>query len=318
MTVHQSKGLGFDMVIADGLDKKGRTNNGTRIALGPEAKAVEWGVVLPPKEFALQDDILRRQIEIEDAETKYGKICNAYVALTRAKKALYVLTTELGENSKTKNFARFLTLQFANSPTEFGNPNWFEAHALLEKGPDAAIAPRVFQKPIHGTPRPVFPSSFKHTEGTSSTLGGFSLSAAELGTEVHGILARIEWLDESDPHLDNPSDEALELVKVFLAKPETRRIFTRPSMPVALWCEQAFDLMLDGQWVSGIFDRVEIHRSHTGTPTSAQIYEFKTDHGTDREIHDRYANQMTIYRQAAAKLLGLDEESVKSRILRVR
>jgi ATP-dependent exoDNAse (exonuclease V) beta subunit len=75
---------------------------------------------------------------------------------------------------------------------------------------------------------------------------------------------------------------------------------------------------LDGKWVSGIFDRVVIQRAPDGSITSAVIYDFKTDHGTPAEIEERYAGQMSVYRQAVSKLLGLDQDSVTSQILRVR
>jgi ATP-dependent exoDNAse (exonuclease V) beta subunit len=61
-----------------------------------------------------------------------------------------------------------------------------------------------------------------------------------------------------------------------------------------------------------------IHRSQDGSPSSAAIYDFKTDHGTDAEISERYSGQMETYRRAVSHLLGLDERSVDCKILRVR
>jgi ATP-dependent exoDNAse (exonuclease V) beta subunit len=319
MTIHQSKGLGFDMVIASGLDKKGGGNDGTKLALGPSASEVKWGVLLPAKDFAEQDDVLRKQIKIDEADKKYGEICTAYVALTRAKKALYVVTTELGENTKSKNFARHLGLQFGSSLVQFGNAKWFEADKTKDADSiSAPAAPIVFHAPFHGTPKPVSPSSFKAESAVGLGIAGLSLDAAELGTEVHEALAGIEWLESSALQMDALSREAADLVRGFLQKPIAQTVFTKPPNPADLWRERAFDFMLEGQWVSGVFDRVVLHRSNEGSPTAAIIYDFKTDHGTAAEIEERYAGQMEVYRKAVCRLLRLSPECVKSQILCVR
>ena len=319
MTVHQSKGLGFDMVIVSGLDKKGGGNDGTKLALGPSASEVKWGVLLPAKDFAEQDDVLRKQIKIDEADKKYGEICTAYVALTRAKKALYVVTTELGENTKSKNFARHLGLQFGSSSVQFGNAKWFEADKTKDADSiSAPAAPIVFHAPFHGTPKPVSPSSFKAESAVGLGIAGLSLDAAELGTEVHEVLAGIEWLESSALQMDALSREAADLVRGFLQKPIAQTVFTKPPNPADLWRERAFDVMLEGQWVSGVFDRVVLHRSNEGSPTAAIIYDFKTDHGTAAEIEERYAGQMEVYRKAVCRLLRLSPDCVKSQILCVR
>jgi ATP-dependent exoDNAse (exonuclease V) beta subunit len=76
--------------------------------------------------------------------------------------------------------------------------------------------------------------------------------------------------------------------------------------------------MLDGHWVSGVFDRVVVHGSDDGMPLSASIYDFKTDHASVAEIEERYAVQMEVYRKAVCRLLSLSPDCVKSQILRVR
>jgi ATP-dependent exoDNAse (exonuclease V) beta subunit len=317
MTIHQSKGLGFDMVIASGLDKKGRANDGNRIALGPTLRAVEWGVLLPPKEFAQQDETLRAQFEIDDAESHYGNLCKAYVALTRAKKALYVVTNEVGE--KAKNFARHLQLQFGNPAAPFGEADWFQQFPLTPAATAVESAQPAFVRPASGTPKPVSPSSFKAESGKGTGFASLSQDAATLGTEVHEALAEIEWLgDKEFPSFPDVSKEAADLLYGFLKTPTARNAFSRQSDNSEAMREKAFDVLLDGKWVSGIFDRVVIQRAPDGSITSAVIYDFKTDHGTPAEIEERYAGQMSVYRQAVSKLLGLDQDSVTSQILRVR
>ena len=95
-------------------------------------------------------------------------------------------------------------------------------------------------------------------------------------------------------------------------------MFTKPEKSHNLWRERAFDVTLDGQWVSGVFDRVLVHLSEVGEPTSAIIYDFKTDHGSPAEIEERYAGQMDIYRKAVCALLRISPDCVKCKILCVR
>ena len=319
MNVHQSKGLGFDMVIVSGLDKKGGGNDGTKIALGPPAGEVEWGVLMPAKEFAVHDRVLDAQVKIQEADDKFGEICTAYVALTRAKKALYVVTNELTKNTSAKNFARHLLLQFGAASTSIGNANWYQCHAIGEAVTDpvpAAFNP--FCSPLQGTPKPASPSDFKVESARGSKFATLSLDAAALGTEVHEALAGIEWIDSHAFDWEALTNDAANLVRGFMDKPAAQDAFTKPANPADLWREQAFDVMLDGQWVSGVFDRVVVHRSNEGSPTSAIIYDFKTDHGSPAEIEERYAGQMEVYCKAVCHLLGLSTDCVKSRILCLR
>ena len=104
----------------------------------------------------------------------------------------------------------------------------------------------------------------------------------------------------------------------FLEKPIAKDVFTKPEKPHNLWRERAFDVMLDGQWISGVFDRVMVHQSPDSRPISAIVYDFKTDQGNSVDIEARYEGQMEIYRKAACKLLCLTEAQVKSQILCVR
>ena len=104
----------------------------------------------------------------------------------------------------------------------------------------------------------------------------------------------------------------------FLEKPIAQEVFTKPAHPHNLWRERAFDVTLEGQWVSGVLDRVLVHCSNEGSPTSAIIYDFKTDHGSPAEIEERYAGQLEVYRKAVCHLLGLSTDCVKFKILCVR
>jgi ATP-dependent exoDNAse (exonuclease V) beta subunit len=125
MTIHQAKGLGFKMVIVSGLDKTAHSRIADELVLGPDGKDPHWGMLLPRKDIAEADPVLRQQTERLNAESKTNELCSAYVALTRAKRALYVICDELSERSKATHFGRHLKLSLEEGWTQ-GDAEWFE------------------------------------------------------------------------------------------------------------------------------------------------------------------------------------------------
>jgi len=322
MTVHQAKGLTFDMAVVSGLDSRNNDRSAGTLALGG-AGLTSWGILLPQKMLCEQDDTLNRARESLLAESAYGELCTAYVAMTRPRFGLYLVTGRLKEDSKAKGFARLLglTLGQADPYFENGNAKWFERNPAEAAGRDitSTVEPESdFLPPERGTPRPVAPSSLEKAGETADPAGGISLEAGNLGTEVHRALAKISWLDEGKPAFAGCSTAAKKLLNAFIGSEVARQIFSKPAPVCTLWREQAFDVMADGQWVSGIFDRVHVFRNPDGTPASATVYDFKTDKAPAGEIVTRYAPQMTSYRKAAAALLGLQESLVTVRTVPVR
>ncbi len=76
---------------------------------------------------------------------------------------------------------------------------------------------------------------------------------------------------------------------------------------------------MDGQWVTGAFDRVMIERDANGNALSTTILDFKSDevdngsslHG----IAERYRPQMLLYRKALSQILNLDRERISIQLL---
>lgn len=126
MTVHQAKGLGFEMVIIAGLDKQGGARTADELVLGPDKKAPKWGLLMPRKDIAEKDPVLCRQNELREADARTNELCGAYVALTRAKRALYVISDALKEKSSAKHFGRHLQLTLQEK-WERGDPQWYQA-----------------------------------------------------------------------------------------------------------------------------------------------------------------------------------------------
>jgi len=124
MTVHQAKGLGFEMVVVSGLDKTARSRTADELVLGPDRRDIRWGVLLPRKDIAEADPVLREQAQRLEAESKTNELCGAYVALTRAKRALYVVGDELKEKSRASHFGKHLQLCLGDGWAQ-GDAQWY-------------------------------------------------------------------------------------------------------------------------------------------------------------------------------------------------
>jgi ATP-dependent exoDNAse (exonuclease V) beta subunit len=136
MTVHQAKGLEFDAVFLPELDEE---------LLGQPPNAIFWsdepaGDVVGVLRYASKEvqehlpDELRRRFRDRTVRAVREAYCLLYVALTRAKHALYLITAPSKPNERTvpKTFAGVLRAALgAEAPLEpgrvwftIGDPNW--------------------------------------------------------------------------------------------------------------------------------------------------------------------------------------------------
>jgi ATP-dependent helicase/nuclease subunit A len=313
MTIHNSKGLGVDMVILPELGGKAltefRDSSGVVLNRDPGGE-VRWGMALPRKEFCEADPVLREAREEIRGRQSYEALCVLYVAMTRAKHALYCLAVR-GRNDK--NAGNWLGRTFPPVEQEggwraLGDASWFEKYPVVaNETPICVVDPAS----LGGSLR---------TEAVSpSRSGGHKVfladlltrgSARRLGIEVHQLLARIAWLDEVPPAVpDGASVEARKIVHNFLDSAAARTVLGRPHGAATLWRERAFDVVLDGSVVSGVFDRVVVRLNEAGQPAGADIFDFKLA-SPGHWLNARHAAQLLGYRQAAASLLGLPLEKV--------
>ncbi len=330
MTLHQSKGLTFDMTVVSGLDREsGRKDEKIHLCRDKSAERIpQWGCLMPKKDLARLDEKLGDALEQNQTRESYEKLCIAYVGMTRSKHALYVVTNQIKPDSKAKNFGRLLrlTLNTASSVYEKGNASWYERKEEIgnTKGSKDQTPSVPAEKPkipacSTGTPHALSPSSLALKVKQSKNAPGksiFSSEAAELGTEIHDVLSRIGW-DIFEVDLASCTPEANRLLKEFLKSAEAKALFTQPGEEWDFWNEKSFDLLDDNQWVSGVFDRVHV-RWEGGKAMEAHIYDYKTNRSTPEAIAKEYEGQMEQYRKATSKLLGIDIEKVSARTVPIR
>ncbi|MDA1005833.1 MAG: PD-(D/E)XK nuclease family protein, partial [Verrucomicrobia bacterium] len=237
-------------------------------------------------------------------------------------------TISLGERT-------VLSLYESSKPT--ADANWYLQAA--RKGADKSVGPgeeaatpadSAELAPRLRPPRRL-PSA--HSAGTTMGAGLFSREsnrARTHGTIVHALFEQIEWLDDFDfktdparwevlraraPHL---FDEARREVKKSLAHTEVVSALSRPKTSrkesIECWRERPFELLQDGEWISGCFDRVVIVSGPGPLPLRATILDFKTDQvANEAEAAVRaehYRPQLRNYRACLAQLLGLARDRI--------
>jgi ATP-dependent helicase/nuclease subunit A len=315
MTVHQAKGLGVDVVILPELGGQAMSDfrDDARISLHrDEHGVVQWGLALPRKEFCEADPVLQSAREEIRARQSYESLCVLYVAMTRAKKALYCVTAA-GRN--VKHAGKWLENTFPGDGDhrEVGNPKWFNEYPKTEPMDSDLRSPLTPHSPL----------VTRHTSSTSPSRRKprklesiiINREGRAFGSEVHRLLAAIEWFDAALPPEIPGDDSAAETVNRFLATSDAAKVFTRPAGQFLLWRERTYDVEIDGEIQTGTFDRILITLNN-GQPVEAKIYDFKTDQGVT-DLQKKYHDQLDAYRAAAAKLLGLPLENVSATAISV-
>jgi len=307
LTVHASKGLDFDLVVLPDVDEGALTmlRSDQPVHLHTERDGrIAWGLDLPPKAVCETDGVLRGAYEKALAEETYENLCVHYVAMTRAKRALYIVSEKLGEKTTARTFNRLLHEALERTDGEFlvGDAQWYLTAAAKEEEPMMEILP-LETAPVEELRRET-PS--RGAPGRFAFAGGDK--ALALGAEVHALLAQISWTDDAAVSTSGVTPEAGKLVAAFLKTEAGGRIFGRPQEAVTLWREQAFEVVVDGRWISGVFDRVVIREGR------AEIFDFKTDDISSPSS----AEQMRLYREALSALTGIAVEGIEAALVSVK
>lgn len=348
MTIHKAKGLGFDVVLLPDLEGKRLDERRAGLAVQKAAdRTVEWVFDLPPKIFWEHDEVLAGHVRGAEAEAGYEALSLLYVAMTRAKRAMYVITQPVGK-SVSRNFPKLLAETLGGDPQPLrvgklavagpwsrGDADWHLQVVAAEKSPGVGTRIEVISE--QGAKR-VARRSVRRPSGEK---GGsfpaaqvFSLEAtagADFGTVVHELLAEIEWCTpaESEKYVvawrDRAVDEAArEEALSCLRERDLAPMWVRPTAPrVEVWRERAFEVVLEGSvWVTGVFDRVVVERDEAGRALRATVSDFKTDRlGEEVGLADaaaRHAGQLNLYRKVVAVLASIPVENVKCELVFTR
>lgn len=232
MTIHQSKGLEFDIVVLPELDQ--------RLFRTPAAAAASPSPAAPPDRVSIWRnkgirDLLPRHLREAFAQTTRRDVsealCLLYVALTRAESSLHLLTQPISATKLPSTFAGVLIAGLVDMDDvvadklmySHGDERWFQSRPKLLTTSSAqtqlseTVKPSaVALKPMTGRQRGLRRDAPSRHEGgrirfpvsqfadTSSHNGqtNSKLSPADRGTVIHEWFEQIEWLAKKSPEDD--------------------------------------------------------------------------------------------------------------------
>jgi ATP-dependent helicase/nuclease subunit A len=305
-----------------------------------------------PRKLVAERDAVLAAVRGDCLEAEeFEELCVLYVALTRARYATYAVVAD--RNAPTSP-AAILRERLAGDGTgdpmtlggeaipvlcEYGDRGWFET-----KRPQAPAAVR---------PCPAWPAGFAAKESGRPRLIRFepskqdvfarnagrlfdreSTEVVDFGSAIHELFEPIEWIEDADVDAVVEAWEpgsrydaavtrdAIEQFRNCVTSETVRECLSKPAGPVDLWREKRFDIVQDGKLVTGVFDRVTVLRDGKGRPVAATILDYKSSRvdapaQIDRRAED-YTPQMTTYRDALSRILGLDPRKITLLLLFTR
>lgn len=300
MTIHKSKGLGFDVVMLPELPDRNRIPEAGKFKV---ARGRDWLLDLPGKWAYEKHPEISQALERWEQGQIYENLCLLYVALTRAKRGLYVFLPEEPKSRQGEKGIQHATpANLVRQSTGMGfpesDPDWTSDVPDLAK-PDPAPLPSLAE------PKPQRARTSPSAEKGGEFSGGGS--GRRIGTEVHELFETIEWLEPGEVP-SQPYSAAGKIVEDALKIPEIHRVFVNDGS--TLYREQPIEVIVNGKWMSGIVDRM--HVSEDGI----EVYDFKTDAVSGvGELLSRYRGQMEAYQKALAKIFGKQESQIVCRMV---
>lgn len=337
-TVHKSKGLEFDIVIIPGLGSSCVKSEVNRMMYMRERQLEPISAAMPSTVSGMRRAFpeIDRVARSMESRSLSGELSVLYVALTRAKHALYLIADadpalSYGRPRGCKvSLESILRSTLAGSKGgvaageilyERGDPQWMSGLSQPVEAVCATELKRTVRAPgrkMRSVPI-VAPSSLHAGKG----LFRFSRARQEArrrGTRLHALLQKIEWLDGAQ----EAGDAELLNLQESLRQGECARYFLREEYDQRGWedtqlhRELPFAVRIDDSIARGAVDRLVLRRNQS-TIIEAQIIDFKTDRvATPQELAqavERYRPQMLMYRRAVAALYNLKLEMVEAVLL---
>lgn len=318
MTIHKSKGLGFDMVVLPDIYKspnKGGLGKVSEMYGGGFGDEGDFAGILitPLKDVCALDKFLYENYNRLQDTSAFENICALYVALTRAKNALYVVMPEPKPKSKSAMpslisgaFEAAIGANVCESDGSgdgvgeicAGFENWFEGSA--EELPERGEIP-----PLES------PAAFVPSGGAAraSESENFDVEAAEFGTAVHALLAeysRSGVLPARESAADFASPEVFGVVRRLGKSEAGRKVF---GFGGEVYTEIPFFGTFGGVRENGVIDRLEIERNPDSSVREARVIDFKPTAANP----EQYASQLAVYARNVRRLFAA--ENVRAFIL---
>ncbi len=311
MTIHRSKGLGFDYVVLPLYEKTGLS-----IDDNADLLTDDWILPSPLSSVYKHVPVLAEAYNARNDENAQEALCDYYVAMTRAKWAMTLVLHPQSKTTETVRFSDCVRQTLSGSP--IGNPKWVDEYRCArekeEEEKKKKVAKKVAEEKLEPLPlyvrsqrrvltrkRPSVSAEGKICAGDLFAEASAVRNAAlDYGTKIHAQYEAIEYLDSAKE--GNGLEQAL----------------LRRGDEIDLWREKSYELIVDGSWVSGCIDRAVFYKDGT-----VMISDYKTNRKEKNESVDDfkkrlieiYAPQMSAYRTAVSLLTGIDKSKIKTQLL---
>ena len=296
MTIHKAKGLGFDVVFLPLISRSSIPDAGNFDI----ARAEHWICKTPPQWVRQLLPPLQRAEEEWTAQQQYEAMCLLYVALTRAKRGLYVLLDRKPIKDDNNSFAAWITDSCPG-----------EGELIFESGSLDCYASIADREEIIVTPRPLLgPAILRqraHTASHRAAASSSSQQALDYGIATHALFEKISWLDDDAPDLTSLPPA----LKKALQQTDVVSLLSRQQRNIELLREIPIEGRVNGQWLRGVIDRLHLHRDAAGLLQRIDIIDYKTDQDdAPAALRTRHAAQFHAYRTLCAKAFGISSKSI--------
>jgi len=352
MSMHRSKGLGFDLVLLPDLQSGsitsiGQLNVAAERQLSPQ-HGIRWILELPCKDIVRADPVLIQHLERRELDSCFEELCLLYVAMTRAKQGLYMISTAPGPGSQSLHMSSLLVSglgdacppsraaaaagSYQNSEIVYaaGNRRWYEVSGAAAPTPSQ---PTLLLPPLPPSSRTAAPPLVRHLPQPPllPTADAAALFYAATGTAMQAVSAatefvrNLQWLPPTAA-TDLPAmlkqllpaerhADCLAMIVQLLQDADIREHFYVSSSSVApqLWRQRAFEVVIDQQWISGTLHRVVIEAAPTAQVHGARYLHIVANPGGSAGLpaaRQHWQPELQLYRRIVAMLLELPESKV--------
>lgn len=305
MTIHKSKGLGFDVVVVP-LISSSKIPDAGKFDI---ARGAHWICKTPPDWTRKLIAPMHQAQQDWEQQQQYEAMCLLYVALTRAKRGLYVLLegkkdSKRGADPEANSYADWIKDSCQGESGLLFESGSFQCFDAVAQRPTAA-APSAAPKLGPAIPRRVFKQASHSAENPSAGLS--------FGARVHAVLEKINWLDDPDLMI---SPEHQAYLQSALSSKTVRKLLEKRNREIELQKEVPLEGQIGDDWMRGIIDRMHIHRDSQGRITHADIIDFKTDRIDDSlQLRREHEAQMQIYRSLCAQAFEIDASNIRCHLV---
>jgi len=227
-------------------------------------------------------------------------MCLLYVALTRAKRGLYVLLDAKGSKEENNSLADWI-----KACCDGGTSVLFESGSLscYDSVIPLSCNKTTIDEVVLGA------AVTRPMRKTASHSGAIDAAAVDFGSKIHALMEGVDWLDERQTVI---AGEHADYVIKALRSADIRKLLEKSGRNVELRHEFPVEGIVEGTWYRTVIDRLHIVRDGQQRVIGVEILDYKTDNTDDTNVLlEAHRGQLSVYRLLIAKGLHIDESLIR-------